>query len=200
MSVINATGFSLDISVPFAIAIRKSAGGVGPSFKSGRRKPCLYDQGKSDARRQAALRSRVSLAHFAMWTSRLITQRFGRPRSRAASGQSASYRVRTATALQKAAHMDDIAAAAIHQAIDRPNQTVLLSRLIPTTPDWIEQLLLPSPTLPINDGAGATRFPDQARSGCSRWRRALSERTRKHWSRTTRSSADRSFSGATKVP
>ena len=35
MSVTNATGFSLDISVPFAIAIRKSAGGVDPSFKSG---------------------------------------------------------------------------------------------------------------------------------------------------------------------
>ena len=35
MSAINATGFSLVISVPFAIAIRKSASGVGPSFKSG---------------------------------------------------------------------------------------------------------------------------------------------------------------------
>ena len=67
-----------------------SAGGVGPSFKSGCSKPRLYDQGKSDARRRVALRSRVSLAHFAMWTLRLITQGFGRPRSRAASGQSAS--------------------------------------------------------------------------------------------------------------
>src|SRR5215471_19690818 len=48
--------------------------------------------------------------------------------------------------------MDDITGAAIHQATDRPSQTVLLSRLIPTTPDWIEQLVLPSrPTLPIND-------------------------------------------------
>jgi len=74
LSVMNATGFSIDILVPFAIAVLTlSAGGVGPSFKSSRSKPHFYDQSKSNARRRAALQSRASLAHFAMWTSRLIT-------------------------------------------------------------------------------------------------------------------------------
>jgi hypothetical protein len=46
LSVINATGFSIDISVPFAIAVRNAFGRRRWSQPS---KPRLFDQGKSDA-------------------------------------------------------------------------------------------------------------------------------------------------------
>ena len=61
MSVINATGFSVDISVLFAVAVRNAFGRqVGLSFKSGS-KPRLYDQGKSpdgESHTVASLKSR----------------------------------------------------------------------------------------------------------------------------------------------
>ena len=61
MSVMNATGLSIDISVPLAIAVLTlSAGGVGPSFTSSRSKPHLYDQGKSNAPKA----SRTAVASF----------------------------------------------------------------------------------------------------------------------------------------